>query len=82
MVVAQGLIHTVDCLFCALAPIGQAKILARVAMKVVFLPKVRVHVLIRIVKVFALKGSRLPKAVSGHGKIDVEDQQQQSDAKA
>ena len=51
-------------------------------MEVVFLPLVGVHVLIRIVKVFAAEGLWLPEAVGGHGEVDVQHHQQQSDANA
>ena len=80
MVVAQGLIHTVDGRFGAFAPVGQAEKLTRVAMEMIFFPLVGVHVLIGIVKVFALERSRLLETVSGHGKIDIQNEQQQGDA--
>ena len=74
MVVAQGLVHAVNGGFLALASIGQPKIPARVAMKVIFLPLVGIHVLIGVVKVFATEGLRLLETVGGHGEVDVQHQ--------
>ena len=45
-------------------------------MEMVFLPLVGLHVLIRIVEVFAAKRLWLLEAVGGHGKVDVQYQQQ------
>ena len=82
MVVAKSLIDAVNSRFLALAPVGQAEKLARMAMEMVFLPLVGVHVLIRVVEVLTLKRSWLLETVGGHGEVDVQDDQQQSDAEA
>ena len=82
MVVAELLIHAVDGRLAALAAIGQAKELARVAMEMVFLPLVGVHVLIGIVEVSAFKGTRFLEAIGRRGEIDEQNEQQQGDAEA
>ena len=71
MVVAQGLIDAVDGLFFALASVGQAEKLARVAMEMVFLPLVRLHFLIRIVEVLAAERLRLLETIGGNREVDV-----------
>ncbi len=82
VVVTQGLIDAVDGLFFAFSTVGQTEKFARVAMEVVFLPLVGIHVLVRVVKVFALKRLRLLETVGGNGKVDIQHQQQQSNANA
>ena len=49
MVIAQSLIYAVDGFFSTFSTVGQAKILARVAMEMVFLPLVGFHVLVGVV---------------------------------
>ena len=70
VVIVQGLIHAVDGRFGAFSPIGQAEILARVAVEMVFFPKFGVHVLIRIVEIFTLERSGFLELIGGHGQID------------
>ena len=70
MVIAQNLVNAVDGSFCAFPSVGQAEILARMAMEMVFFPQVGVHVLVRVVEVFAFKGPRLLETVGGYGEID------------
>ena len=79
MVVSQGLIHAVDGFFGALAPVSQAEILARVAMEMVFFPLVGIHVLIRVVEVFALERSRLLETIGRDGEIQSQQCQYQQD---
>ena len=51
-------------------------------MEMVLFPLVGVHVLIGVIKVFTLKRLRLLEAVGGHGEVDIQNHQQQSDADA
>jgi len=76
MVVAQDLIDTVDGGLFALPPVGQAEILARMAVEMVLFPLAGVHVLIRVVEVFTFKRTRFLETIGGHGEIDEEDEQQ------
>ena len=52
------------------------------AMEMVLLPLVGLHVLIRIVEVFAAEGFRLPETVGRNGEVDVQYDQQQGDTDA
>ena len=51
-------------------------------MEMVLFPLVGIHVLIGIVKVFAAERLRLLKAIGRNGEVDIQDHQQQGDAKA
>ena len=50
--------------------------------EVVFLPLVGVHVLIRVVEVFAAEGLGLLETISRNGEVDIQNHQQQSNADA
>ena len=71
VVVAQGLIDAINGGFLALASVGNAKIFARMAMEVVLLPLVGLHVLIRIVEVFAAEGFGFLETIGGDGEVDI-----------